>query len=150
MLFGHADSVENQDERSDALLAIQRQLLIAYHQAHESLQSKWLLFKLGVIADAEKPERDCESCKRKVIVHEGHAEWCSLGQIDQYCWFSLKPILSSNVRICPCCLHIFLEGDVCLFCNLRLIKTQCLSSEKIGRERLFWSRKTLASEWNCM
>ena len=151
------ESKESKESICSILLAIQRKLLAFTHlQRRNHPISTWILNKLGALSGGDgncgnEIERECECCRRRVIANENHAEWCGLANIDLYCWYSLRPILQKPFHTCPCCLHSYLEGDRCIFCNLPLVWTDQLPAEfkVVGREVLFRNQSILA-EWNCV
>lgn len=149
LIYSKLEMVDDVDHLADVIVAVQRKLLLLVHAKSDNPLSAVVLAMIKEEKiDENTTKSECSCCKKQTVLNDGHTEWCPYNQIDNYCWRSLKPIVSTTVLLCPCCFHCYLEGAYCVLCNIRLIHSNGRPEKSIGRETINNIRQKVKQNWN--
>lgn len=155
LLEGESWWTESPDDAVAQLLALRRSLWAdALLQRKEPL-ALWLAKVLR--GEEEEASRTlwmlpCPCCGEPSLLHWGHASWCLLRWIDDYCPLSLAETVTDRQTVCPCCQTTYRTDGKCVYCGLALLRvTETSRERRIDRYRINSCRTHPSlTDWNVL
>lgn len=155
LLEGESWWTESPDDAVAQLLALRRSLWEdALLQRKEPL-ALWLAKVLR--GEEEEASRTpwmlpCPCCGEPSLLHWGHASWCLLRWIDDYCPLSLAETVTDRQTVCPCCQTTYRTDGKCVYCGLALLRvTETSRERRIDRYRINSCRTHPSlTDWNVL
>ena len=155
LLEGESWWTESPDDAVAQLLALRRLLWEdALLQRKEPL-ALWLAKVLR--GEEEEASRTpwmlpCPCCGEPSLLHWGHASWCLLRWIDDYCPLSLAETVTDRQTVCPCCQTTYRTDGKCVYCGLALLRvTETSRERRIDRYRINSCRTHPSlTDWNVL
>ena len=155
LLEGESWWTESPDDAVAQLLALRRSLWAdALLQRKEPL-ALWLAKVLR--GEEEEASRTpwmlpCPRCGEPSLLHWGHASWCLLRWIDDYCPLSLAETVTDRQTVCPCCQTTYRTDGKCVYCGLALLRvTETSRERRIDRYRINSCRTHPSlTDWNVL
>lgn len=155
LLEGESWWTESPDDAVAQLLALRRSLWAdALLQRKEPL-AIWLAKVLR--GEEEEASRTlwmlpCPCCGEPSLLHWGHASWCLLRWIDDYCPLSLAETVTDRQTVCPCCQTTYRTDGKCVYCGLALLRvTETSRERRIDRYRINSCRTHPSlTDWNVL
>ena len=96
--------------------------------------------------------RPCPCCGEPSLLHWGHASWCLLRWIDDYCPLSLAETITDRQTVCPCCQTTYRTDGKCVYCGLALLRvTETNRERRVDRYRINSCRTHPSlTDWNVL